>query len=205
MLERFRFMPKSDYSGREFEWSMFGSSLKWTRDFENDFKKVLSETSLKIVQEILKGTEIPKEARKVVNESLKEIRNNKEKIIEVVKKYQNFVPTNPSPDFLRELRLAIIDELGLEGKEMDRVKAYSTLGSPLDVIGIDGFLTWKVNGKEAIVTFDATLRKEKLEEFFGEADIVFGELPDPKEDEEGYLKAIGGLAEKAVKVLRKQT
>ncbi len=199
-----RFTSRIGYSGREFERDMFGPTSEWAGNFKDDLKKILSETTLKVVQEILRGTEIPKEGQKVVNESLKEIRNNKDKLIEIVKKYQRFDPTNPSVDFLRELRLAVIDELNLKTpKEMDKVKAYSALDTPLDAIGIDGFVTLKINDREAVVTFDATLRKEKLEEL-READIVFGELPDSVEDEEGYLKAISELAEKAVNVLRKQ-
>jgi hypothetical protein len=201
MSKEFRhFIPESvRYTGREFEIDIFGSTLELEGAFENDLKKILSETTLAVVREILRGNEIPKEARKIVKESLKEIRNKKDQIIEIVKKYQKFDPTNPNTDFLRELRLAIADELGLhEIEEMEKIKVFSAIRSPLDVIGIDGFVTWQINGKEIVVTLDASLREKE----FGEADIIFGELPDPKENEEDYLKEIEKIARKVAKIFK---
>jgi hypothetical protein len=193
-----RFIPEKYQKilrpGREFELGIFGTVRK-DKNYERDMLNILSESVLKVAEGVLEGANIPKEIRK---KGLKEIRHNKSQLIEIVKSYQKFDPTNPNADFLRELRLAIIDILKLKEEEMDKVKIYSALDTPLDAIGIDGFITLKINKREEIVTLDASLRGKE----FGEADIIFGELPDPKENEEGYLKAIEEIAKKAVKIFK---
>lgn len=51
--------------------------------------------------------------------------------IELVRKYTTDDPTNPRQPFAKELRLAVIEELGLDNdKDSDRVRFFSAVGTP---------------------------------------------------------------------------
>ncbi len=166
---------------------------------------------MEIVDGIRRGVEYKKEARPIINETLNKIRRLKEKIIEIVKKYQPFDPTDPvnpqrpSQIFLKDLRISVCEKLEEKLKkeklelDWDKIKVYTSTDTPLDVIGIDGFIIWEEDHKK-IVTLDATLRKEKLWSLSG-ADVVFGEPPDPREDEKKYFDFIGDTAERITKIL----
>jgi hypothetical protein len=117
--------------------------------------------------------------------------------LELVKNFQSGDPTNPKKDFLRELRLAVADKLGLETDEdLEGLRAYTAVGTPLDILhGVDGFISFGApDKKEGIVTFDVTLQEDK-QTGGGKADLIIGDLPDPDEDEAGYLAAIEKVAE----------
>lgn len=123
-----------------------------------------------------------------------------EAAVELVKKFQPGGPeaeTNPQRDFMRELRLAVLEKLDLEEADeniTDNLKTFTAVGSPLDVFhGIDAFLTFqdKNKKKKAVVTIDISLRKKS--QF--KADICEDdEIPSPEEDEGEYLKRIDTLA-----------
>jgi hypothetical protein len=118
--------------------------------------------------------------------------------VDLAKKFQTWDPANPDKEFLRELVVALQDKLNIDiEKNPDAVGAYSALKTPLDVLhGVDAFLTVKRDGKEEIVTLDATLNKDKQRQGH-KADFVIGdEFPDVAEDEDGYLQAIDSLAGK---------
>lgn len=123
--------------------------------------------------------------------------------MELTKAFQPADPTNPKKDFLRELRLAVIDELGLNAGAEERVKAYTAVGTPLDKLhGVDGFMTIKTeDGAEVAVTFDVTLRDKA----YKKADLVIGEPPNPHEDEEGYLKLIEEYAAQIADKFKQKT
>ncbi|MBU0649458.1 hypothetical protein KJ969_05190 [Patescibacteria group bacterium] len=208
-----KFVPDSArYTGREYQMDVFGPNNQ-PPEFFQAIKQILSSESLRVAEEILKGSHIPSEAERARKQCMKEIWKNRPKMIELMKEYSLADPVNPRQDFLRELRLEVIDKLGLKTDEgMDRVKAYSSVDTPLDAIGMDGFLTYETGGKKSrksLVTLDATLNPKKVEKAergevsFG-ADIVFGQIPDPDEDEEAYLSAVSRIADKAVKIIRKQ-
>lgn len=110
-------------------------------------------------------------------------------------------PTNPSADFLRELRLSVLEKLGIEDEgQAELISAYTSVGTPLDVFhGVDGFIVVSHEGYDIPITFDATLRREKLEERGTQkADILIGDVPDPNENESKYLAQIDKVAGEAV-------
>lgn len=117
-------------------------------------------------------------------------------------------PTNPQADFLRELRLELIERLGIESDaQAELVNGYTAVGTPLDVLhGVDAFVVVSHEGYDIPVTLDATLRPEKLErvaaasDFGPKADVLVGEVPDLGEDEDAYLQAI---EEVAIEVMKK--
>ena len=93
--------------------------------------------------------------------------------------------TDPSKPLARELRIAVIDELGLEDKDQDRIKFFSAVGTALDHFhGVDGWIEFQPEeGPPVIVTLDVTLNTKKLEH---KADIIISEVPDPDEDEKAF-------------------
>jgi hypothetical protein len=109
---------------------------------------------------------------------------------------------NPGTDFLRELRLAVMEQLGVRPDAKDeRVGIFTALGTPLDFKhGVDAFLVLTSKGRRELVTLDATLNKEKANELT-KADIVIGEIPSVEEDEDAYLEAVEGIAAKVSKKL----
>jgi hypothetical protein len=115
--------------------------------------------------------------------------------------------TVPEKDLPRDLRLEVFElllEKGLvkRGQE-DRVKIYTSVGTPFDYKhGIDTFLELEDEKGNIIarVTLDITQREEKIKTG-GKADIIFSELPDPKNENERYLRAIDDLAKDAVELL----
>lgn len=120
--------------------------------------------------------------------------------MELVKKFQpggQEGETNPQRDFMRELRLAVLEKLKLseaEEKITDNLKSYTAVGSPLDVFhGVDAFLTFQTEDKKktAVATIDISLRQKVN----FKADICeYGEIPPPEENEDEYLKRIDSLA-----------
>jgi hypothetical protein len=114
------------------------------------------------------------------------------KAVELAKHLQPGDPTNPDKDFLNELRIAVQDALELDPDD-DSLKAFTAVGTPLDKFhGVDGFITLTDGQREHMVTLDATLRQDKLEEGH-KADIMIGELPMPEEDEDAYIAAVEAL------------
>ncbi len=110
--------------------------------------------------------------------------------IELVREFTKEDPTNPGKPFARELRLAVIDELGLEDEgDMDRIRFYSAVGSPLDIFhGVDGWIEFVPDkGSPSMVTIDVTLNPEKLTH---KADIIVQEVPDPTENEKRFLELV---------------
>jgi len=204
MSKEFRhFIPESArYRGREFEYDVF-SEVKATPEYEEAILKILNKRDLEVVKRIREGIEFTKELRPIVNEILRKIEKEKEKIMDIVKNYQPFDPTNPidprkpTQTFLKDLRLSIIEKLELDLEEK-KVKVYTSVNTPLDVIGIDSFIVLE-DDRPRVVTLDATLRREKLEKL-QKADIVFSELPDPEINEEEYLQEVDKIADRIVRM-----
>jgi len=110
--------------------------------------------------------------------------------MELAMQFQPGDPTNPARDFLREVRLAIIEELKIPAGGEDRIKAYTAVGTPLDQLhGVDGFFVITKEGVQVPVTIDVTLREKGPR-----ADLFVGTLPDSREDEERYLQIIEEIA-----------
>ncbi|QQG42766.1 MAG: hypothetical protein HYW15_00915 [Candidatus Giovannonibacteria bacterium] len=133
--------------------------------------------------------------------------------IKIAKDLQREDPTNPKKLFLKDLRLAVIDALGLvDEKAMDRVKIYTAVDSPLDHWhGVDVFIEFEdENGKSSkIVTFDASIKDEKIESEREavkkeiKADILIDKVPDPDVDGiKPYLEKVEEIAKLAVEALK---
>lgn len=124
--------------------------------------------------------------------------------LEVVKKFQPGDPVNPSHEFANTIRIAVIDELGIEDPEqMEKIRFYTAVGSPLDHWhGVDAFIEVDFgNGKKEISTFNSSLRQDRAVEDI-KADILVGSLPDPEESEKEYWKKIEEIAKKAAEKIR---
>lgn len=165
------------------------------REFEAD---ILGEVEIR-------DPKFAEEVRKLVKDQKKPYIPYRQSL-ELAKKHQPADPTNPQKDFLRELRLAVAEKFGLgSDKELEQVGAYTAVGTPLDILhGVDGFISLKEPGKkEKIVTLDASLKKEKLEEG-AKADVMVGDLPSPDENEAGYLARIDEIAREIADKMRAQ-
>jgi len=163
------------YSGREFEYDLFGKMDTSSPRYKAELQKIASPNGYVSYA----------------------------KALELVKKFQSQDPTNPDKDFLRELRDAVTEKLRLDtAEEMERIKTFSSLGSPLDKFhGVDAFLAYEENDKEYSVSLDATRRKEKQEEGW-KADIIISDLPSPEEDEEQYMREIEKYAEEITEKIK---
>jgi hypothetical protein len=111
-------------------------------------------------------------------------------VYELYKKYFLDDPTNPPKEHAQNLRIAVIDALGLQPEEYDRVTLYSTVDNNVidHGFGTDAFIEFKdpKTGKVRRVTIDLSLReKEQLK-----ADVLIGEMPDAVQEEDAYLEAI---------------
>ena len=113
-------------------------------------------------------------------------------------------PTQPSKPILRDLRLQVAEKLGMEDEDLDRIKAYTSVDSPLDILfGGDMFL--RIDGRDpdrasVYITFDYTTNPDKKTT---KADVLIKELPDPDLEEEKYIKAVDEVALDAHKVFLK--
>jgi hypothetical protein len=125
--------------------------------------------------------------------------------VELVKKHQPYDPANPKKDFYRELLIAVQDKLGVDpDKQPDAIRVYTAVGTPLDhKHGTDAFITLSEHGRETLVTLDASLRPEKIQEGW-KADVMIGEVPDAENDD-AYLDAIDGFAAQISKKLLTKT
>lgn len=176
--EKFYRPEKYGYTGKIFEEDFVGSIKK-----SPDYQKALFE----LKEKTKKGDYVG------YNDAL-----------ELAKKFQPWDPANPNKNFARDLRIEIIDQLGLEREEdMDRVKFYTSVGSPLDVFhGIDAFLEYTdKEGKTHRVTFDLSMNPAK-EEY--KADLIVKELADPEHESEKYLEEIKETAKNAASLLPKE-
>lgn len=133
------------------------------------------------------------------------------KALELAKRFQPLDPETKKPQdptapwkaFPKELRLTIAEKLGLEDdKEMDRLRYYTTVGSPFDVFhGVDCVIelegrTPKEENRD--VTFDVTLRDAEEKEG-AKADVVVRELHD--EDSPEFLGDVDKVAAQAAPFL----
>lgn len=127
------------------------------------------------------------------------------KAVELAQKFQPGDPTNPKKDYLRELLFAVQEKLDIDpDDEPDSVRAYTAVGTPLDKFhGVDAFISKKGERKDILVTLDATLRPEKINEGW-KADLMVGDLPSAEEDEDAYLQAIDDMAEKIAAKIREK-
>lgn len=120
----------------------------------------------------------------------------------LAKQFQPLDPTNPQKEFSRELRLEVIDQLKLDPDAYDRVRCYTAVGTPLDVLhGVDGFIeVMDPDGRTLRrVTFDLSLRDKGGQK----ADLLVRDLPDPQNEQEAFLAAVAQHAGEVVASLRR--
>lgn len=185
-------------SGRRFELDMFGSVKIEDERFKQKLGELLAPEIRRCVEAALLGNQVPIESLRAARSQIKA---KKSELMELTKRFQRgrtssepYDPANPPKDFYRELRLAVMDKVGLAEKESDALRAYTATQTPLDLIGIDAFVTLRKGSREFFVTLDATLNPEKEKSWSG-ADVVFKEPPDVDEDEDAYLAFIDDVAD----------
>ncbi len=96
-------------------------------------------------------------------------------------------------EFMRDLRLEVIDLLGIPSSEYEQVHVYTAVGTPLDRIhGVDAWVEYTdPHGHRVEVTLDATLNPSKLKGGY-KADVMVGDMPEPESDE--YLRDVSRYA-----------
>ncbi len=123
----------------------------------------------------------------------------------IVRDFSKEDPTNPKKPFANELRMAIIEELGLETvEEMDRVKFFSAVGkTSADIYhGIDAWVEYDFgDGRRAIVTLDATKNTAKQS---AKADVVIQEITDPSEDEGKFIEQAEQYGSEVARMLQER-
>jgi hypothetical protein len=160
-------------SGKYFEHGLFGTIDTATPEYRRALKKVGVRNELDL---------------------------DLQQAIELTKQIQNAEPTDPETQFLRDLRLAVIDKL--ETVSDNKIGAYSAVGTPLDLLfGVDAFITEKFGNMDLVVTLDATLNKNK-QQMGGKADVIIGKFTPAEQDEDAYLGAVDKYAEKIAKRLK---
>jgi hypothetical protein len=174
----FEAKKRAEYSGKEYEFDLLGT-IKTGPAFTKEFDRLGGD---------VKTGYLP------YNKS-----------IELVKRLQPWDPTNPTRDFLRELRLALIEELGIEAGQENDVKVYTAVGSPLDLKhGVDAFIEVTTEeGRQRVirrVTLDISLNPRKASGH--KADVVITEeIPPPEENEDKYLARVAETAKQMIKSL----
>lgn len=127
-------------------------------------------------------------------------------IYELTKRFYPKDPTDPKEELGNELRIEVVDALGLQPNEYDDVKFFTTVGiEQIDKkLGVDAFIEY-TDQKSKItkrVTIDLTQNPQKVAEGH-KADIIIGELPAPEFEKEKYQEEIQNIAGKvAAKFLR---
>lgn len=108
-------------------------------------------------------------------------------------------PTNPQAPLLRDLRVELIDQMGLSYEQADQLKLYTSVGSPLDWLhGTDAFIDYN----DKIITLDLTLKPTAEGK---KADVIItGDLPAPDdpETEDEYLDKIEEIAKSVRTVIK---
>lgn len=116
-------------------------------------------------------------------------------------------PTNPKPDFLRELRLALADELGIENDEkaLERLRMYTAVGSLLDVKhGKDAFIEYEKEERTFRIYIDVTADPKRKNSIADTVIVDTRKLGDPVSSEKKYLEEIAETAKKLAHALKRQ-
>lgn len=125
--------------------------------------------------------------------------------VKMVRGAQPWDPAEPKKPFLRALKEEMAEELGLKSvEEKKRLKIFTAVDSPLDRWHhADLFveLEDEKGEKSKIVTNDNSIKSRKISEETTKADVLFGEVPDPDEDKDGYKEAIRQIAKDNIKAL----
>ncbi len=127
-------------------------------------------------------------------------------LMEECKKLQLSGSITPETLFARVLRSKIFNELALERNE--QLGFYTSVGSKLDALGIDGFFELDLGGGDrAYVTLDGTNNSDKMSDEWKhvEADTAFlWPIHAKDEDNKAWLGDIQTIADKIVEILREK-
>lgn len=129
------------------------------------------------------------------------------------RKFSPYDPTDPhDKPFLNDLRIAFIDELGFtEEKDINRVKIFTAVGSPLDVWhGIDAFIevedgngrTSKIIGFDAKEMADSPETREHVHEKKADIIIFMKDIPDAETEGKEYVAKMDEIAKEAAQVFK---
>jgi len=168
--------------GTEFEWDIFGAADTKNPEYQKELERVTKPNDFVFYRDALK----------------------------LAKKFQPGDPGNPKRAFARDLRIEIIDLLGLtEEKDMDRIKFYTAIGTPLDKWhSIDGFFEIEQeNGPPVMITMDATTITEKEKIQRGQeikADILISDKELDIADEEKLPEKISMFAKEIVNIFKEK-
>ena len=166
--------------GTEFEWDIFGAVDTKNPEYQKELAKVAKPNEFVFFRDAIR----------------------------LVKKFQPHDPGNPERPFARELRMEIIEQLDLlEEKDMDKVKFYTAIGTPLDKWhSIDGFFEIEQeNGPPIMITLEATTITEEEKIKRGQeikADIVISEKELDLGNEKTLPEKISGVAKEIVEVFK---
>lgn len=147
--------PTVGYTGTELELDTFGK-FKATADFKAALKEVKRE-----------GDYAPYE-----------------KMLRLIREYDPVDPTNPDKEFAKELRMAVIEELGLDDEEWDNIKYHSAVGTILDKMhGVDAFIEY-VDPKSdtVVVTVTMDITKNPNKDTYKADVIINEEIAEPEDD-----------------------
>ncbi|KKQ00903.1 MAG: hypothetical protein UW15_C0038G0004 [Parcubacteria group bacterium GW2011_GWC1_44_10] len=133
--------------------------------------------------------------------------------LKLVRKFSPYDPTDPhNKPLLNDLRIAFIDELGFtKEKDMNRVKIFTAVGSPLDVWhGIDAFIevedgngrTSKIIGFDAKEMADSSETREHVHDKKADIIIFMKDVPDAEAESKKYVAKMEEVAKEAVRVLK---
>ncbi|MBU6415035.1 hypothetical protein KGQ34_02225 [Patescibacteria group bacterium] len=116
-------------------------------------------------------------------------------------------PANPKTDFLKELRLAIASELGIENDEkaLERLRLYTAVGSLLDIKhGKDAFVEYEKEKRIFRVFIDATADPKRKKPIADTVIVDTEKLGDPVSNEKKYLGEIAEVAKAIVRIFKTQ-
>ncbi|MBI4450103.1 hypothetical protein HY634_03525 [Candidatus Uhrbacteria bacterium] len=134
--------------------------------------------------------------------------------LRLAREFQPGDPTNPPKELTRELRLAVIDALHVPEDQLDRVRAFTAVGTRGDVLhGIDAFIDFQdpASGQTHTVVIDLTQNAQKASETSiaevrtsarerDVASIIVGELPAPNDPR--FLDLVGEVGTVVAEQLR---
>jgi len=113
-------------------------------------------------------------------------------------------PTMPKKKWGKDLYNFVADKLRLDMENPEGLYFYSSLGSPLDKMGVDCFFVYTnpQTKKEATFTIDLTANPKKDEY---RADLVMGEMPDHRANPDEYSLELEKIADQIAENLKTKT
>ncbi|KKS36866.1 MAG: hypothetical protein A3G49_03860 [Candidatus Sungbacteria bacterium RIFCSPLOWO2_12_FULL_41_11] len=168
--------------GTEFEWDIFGAADTKNPEYQKELERVTKPNDFVFYRDALK----------------------------LAKKFQPGDPGNPKRAFARDLRIEIIDLLGLtEEKDMDRIKFYTAIGTPLDKWhSIDGFFEIEQEHRPPImITFDTTTLTAEQKQERGQkikADILISDKELDISNEKTLPEKTTKLAKEIVNIFKEK-